>query len=99
MRRTALTLCATLMLAAAALSAGVTAQKKDVGAGKADAATLPERIWRDPGDMASLDLTYGAGGKVHAPDPTGTFTFVSEDPLATSPKFDIADGQGVEWKV
>jgi hypothetical protein len=99
MRRTALKLCAILMLAVVVLSASVTAQKKDTSAGKADAAKLPERIWRDPGDTASLDLMYGAGGKAHAPDPTGTFTFVREDPLATSPKFDVADGQGVEWKV
>jgi hypothetical protein len=94
-----LKVCAILMLALAALSAGVTAQQKDTSAGQADAATLPERIWRDPGDTASLDLMYGAGGKAHAPDPTGTFTFIREDPLATSPKFDVVDGQGVEWKV
>jgi hypothetical protein len=99
MRRTALKLCAILMLALAALSAGVTAQKKDASAKKAHAANLPERIWRDPGNMASLDLMYGAGGKAHAPEPTGTFTFVREDPGGTSPKFDVADGQGMKWKV
>ena len=49
--------------------------------------------------MASLDLMYGAGGKAHAPDPAGTFTFVNEDPIASNPKFDVIDGQGVEWKV
>ena len=99
MRRTALKWSAILMLALAALSAGVTAQQKHTSAGQADAATLPERIWRDPGDMASLDLTYGPGGKAHAPDATGTFTFVREDPLATSPKFEVVDGHGVEWRV
>ena len=56
------------------------------------AANLPEGIWRDPGDMASLNLLYGAGGKAHAPDPNGTFTFVKEDMQATSPKFDV-DGR------
>jgi hypothetical protein len=99
MPRTKTRLCAILMLALTAVSAGVTAQKKDTSAKKADAAKLPERIWRDPGDMASLDLIYGAGGKAHAPDPTGTFTFVKEDLLNTSPKFDVTDGQGVAWKV
>jgi hypothetical protein len=99
MQRTALKLCAILMLALAALSVGVAAQKKDTSAKKAAAAKLPERIWRDPGDMASLDLIYGAGGKAHAPDPAGTFTFVKEDLLATSPKFDVTDGHGVAWKV
>jgi hypothetical protein len=99
MRQTAVKLCAILMLAVAALSANVTAQKKDTSAKKADAANLPERIWRDPGDMASLDLMYGTGGKADAPDPTGTFTFVKEDLLQTSPKFEVADGQGGQWKV
>jgi hypothetical protein len=56
-------------------------------------------IWRDPGRVASLNLLYGAGGKQHAPDAKGTFTFLKEDPLATSPKFDVVDRQGVEWKV
>ncbi len=98
-RRTAMKACAVLVLALLALSAGVTAQKPDTSAAKAAAANLPELIWRDPGDIASLNLLYGAGGKAHAPDPAGTFTFVSEDSLATSPKFDVTDGQGVEWKV
>ena len=100
MRRTALMLCAPLMLALAALPVGVTAQKKDSSTAKvAGAVNQPDRIWRDPGVMTSLDLRYGAGGKARAPDPRHAFTFVSEDPLATSPKFDVADGQGVEWKV
>ena len=49
--------------------------------------------------MASLNLFYGAGGQGHAPDPKGTFTFVKDDLQATSPKFDIEDEQGVQWKV
>ncbi len=65
----------------------------------ADADRTPARIWRDPGDIASLDLTYGAGGRAHAPDPAGTFTFVKEDAAATNPKFEVTDGHGVEWKV
>ncbi len=99
MRGAALKSFAMLMLAVAALSVGGAAQKKDARAGKADAANLPDRIWQDPGDMASLDLIHGAGGKAHAPDPAGTFTFVKEDLLGTSPKFEVTDGQGVEWKV
>jgi hypothetical protein len=99
MRRTALKLCATLMLGVAAWSVGVTAQKKDTSAKKAGAASLPDRIWRERGNMAALDLMYGAGGKADAPDPTGTFTFVREDPAATNPKFDVTDRHGVAWKV
>jgi len=52
-------------------------------------------IWRDPGPMASLNLLYGAGGKGHAPNPRGTFSFLREDPQATSPKFEVVDAQGV----
>jgi hypothetical protein len=99
MRRTALTLCAIQMLALAALPAGVTAQETGTIAPKAGAASVPERIWQDPGRVAGLDLVYGVGGKAHAPDPAGTFTFVKEDTLASSPKLDVIDGQGVTWKV
>jgi hypothetical protein len=99
MRRTALNSGVMLTLCLAALSVGVTAQKPDASAAKAAAAAFPASIWEDPGNMASLNLLYGTGGKAHAPDATGTFTFVSEDPGATSPKFTVTDGQGVEWKV
>lgn len=98
-RNTALKSCAILMLILAALSVGVTAERRAASDGRTDDATLPERIWTSPGDMASLDMIYGAGGQARAPDPTGAFSFVSEDPLATSPKFNVADGEGVEWKV
>jgi len=98
MRPTTLKVCGVLLLALAALSAGVTAQKQDGSAVKASA-NLPARIWRDPGAVATLNLVYGSGGKAHAPDSAGTYTFVSEDPIASNPKFAVVDGQGVEWKV
>lgn len=92
------TSCAILLLAMSAL---VGAQKPDDKQEKKreKAAGEPEVIWRDPGDMAALNLFYGAGGKEHAPDANGKFTFVKEDPQATSPKFDVHDDQGVHWKV
>ena len=74
------------MLVLLALPASSTAQKKNKDKEKEKAATLPEVIWRDPGPVASLNLLYGAGGKGHAPNPRGKFTFLKEDPLATSPK-------------
>jgi hypothetical protein len=98
-RRTVLTVCGLLLLGVAAWSVSVTAQKKDNNTAPVGAGTDPELIWRDPGDMASLDLLHGSGGKAHAPDLAGTFTFVTEDAAATSPKFEVTDGQGVEWKV
>jgi len=96
---TALAWIAGLLLTLVGVSAGVSAQKTVSIAAKADSYKLPARIWRDPGDMASLDLIYGAGGKAHAPRPGGPFTFLKEDAEATSPKFDVRDAQGVEWKV
>ena len=98
MARTKTGLCSILLLVLVALSAQVTAQK-DKAKERAHSANLPEAIWRDPGKMASLNLFYGAGGKRHAPDPKGTFTFVKEDMEATSPKFDVEDRQGIQWRV
>ena len=60
---------------------------------------LSELIWRDPGDIASLDLIAGAGGPEHAPNPEGPFTFVKEDLEGTNPKFDVTDAAGVTWRV
>jgi len=53
-------------------------------------------LWRDRGDVASLNLLYGAGGKEH--QPVGKFTFVKEDKEGTAPKFEVVDQQGVHWK-
>jgi len=99
MRRTVSKGYSVLMLTFAVLSVGVSAQKPATSAATADAAGLPVRIWKDPGDMASLNLNDGAGGKGHAPDLASVFTFVSDDAAATSPKFDVIDQQGVGWKV
>jgi hypothetical protein len=63
------------------------------------AASLPAVITHDSGDLPTLDLYYGAGGKEHAPDPNGTYTFVEEDLKQTSPKFDVVDAQGGKWRV
>jgi len=63
------------------------------------AANLPAVITHDSGDLTTLDLYYGAGGKEHAPDPHGTYTFVEEDLKQTSPKFDVVDAQGEKWRV
>jgi hypothetical protein len=66
---------------------------------KAKEKNLPAVVWRDPGDASALDVFYGAGGKEHAPDANGKFTFVSEDMNGTSPKFDVEGEHGVEWRV
>ena len=66
---------------------------------KQNASQLPAVIWRDPGDISTMNLMYGAGGSEHAPDPNGTYTFDKEIMHGTSPKFDVKDAQGVKWRV
>ena len=51
-------------------------------------------LWRDPGDIARLDLFHGAGGADHAPSQT-VFTFVAEDTSGYSPGFDVIDWNGL----
>jgi hypothetical protein len=63
------------------------------------AATLPPAIWRDPGNPSALNLFYGSGGPADAPDPNANYTFLKEDLKGTSPKFDVRDDRGVEWRV
>lgn len=53
-------------------------------------------LWQDRGNIESLDVLNGLGGKAHAP--TGKFTFVKEDLEGTNPKFEVVDEQGVKWK-
>ena len=54
-------------------------------------------LWHDPGQISSLDLFYGQGGKDHQPEPP--FTFESEDHNGTNPKFDVHDAKDKKWRV
>lgn len=54
-------------------------------------------LWRNPGNIATRDLYYGAGGKQR--QPRGKFTFVKEDLDGFNPKFVVRDQDGSEWKV
>jgi hypothetical protein len=71
--------------------------RQAAGAEKQQKSTGPASIWHDPGKIPSLNLLYGAGGKEHEPAP-GPFKFIKEDTNGTSPKFDIEDSSGVEWR-
>ena len=99
MRPRLMTACGLVTLAASVMSAGTLARQKDAGPSGTAAANVRSSIWHNSGDVSSLNLTYGTGGRAHAPHAAGTFTFVKEDALATSPKFDVIDGQGTTWKV
>jgi len=54
-------------------------------------------IWKDPGNIPSLDLLHGPGGPSN--QPSGKFTFVKADTGGSTPKFDVVDSNGVMWKV
>ena len=54
-------------------------------------------IWEDRGDLSTLDLIGGPGGKAH--EPGNEFTFLEESHSGTSPKFDVRDEHGIRWKV
>jgi hypothetical protein len=99
MQRTRVILRVTLILLVLTLSAPIAAQKRAKQEEKEKAANLPAVIWHDPGGVETLDLLYGAGGREHAPEPHGKYTFLKEDLKKTSPKFDVEDEQGVRWRV
>lgn len=89
----------TLILLVLAFSGLMAAQKQAKKTGEQDTVELPAVLWRDPGRVETLDLFYGAGGKEHAPDPSGKYVFLKEDLAGTSPKFIVEDEQGVRWTV
>lgn len=55
----------------------------------------PPVLWRDPGDIGTRDLYYGAGGLQH--QPVGPFVFDKEETDGTQPKFQLLDANGVRW--
>jgi hypothetical protein len=77
----------------------VLAQKNDKAPKNTKPVSVQGVIWQDPGDISTLNLTYGIGGAADAPDPNATYTFVEEDMNGTSPKVKVKDAQGVEWKL
>jgi hypothetical protein len=78
--------------------------KKDKdGKKKKDDAT-PSRedravLWRDPGNIESLDLFGGPGGVQGAPDPKARYTFLSRSESGTSEKINVEDDKKREWQV
>ena len=81
------------------LSPAIAAQKHAENGDRAKEGSPLAVVWHDPGEVSSLNLLYGAGGKEHAPASNGKFTFVKEDMNGTSAKFDVKDENEVEWKV
>ncbi|HTB18648.1 MAG TPA: hypothetical protein VK708_11055 [Bryobacteraceae bacterium] len=87
------------LLAALVGPTALIAQKRYVAPGVVGEITQPvvTELWREPQDIRSENLFYGAGGKEH--EPHGPFTFVKEDLDGTNPKYDVRDENGVKWKI
>jgi hypothetical protein len=54
-------------------------------------------LWRDPGDIAKLDLRWGQDGQEGAPKPP--FRFVKEHKKGTSPNVTVEDANKRRWRV
>ncbi|HKW19362.1 MAG TPA: hypothetical protein VJO35_17770 [Terriglobales bacterium] len=53
-------------------------------------------LWKDPGDIQSLNLFWGPGGEKQEPKPP--VEFLQEDLHGSNPKFDVRDSDGKKWK-
>lgn len=56
-------------------------------------------LWEHPHDLAERNLFDGPWSNELAPNPTATYTFVSQKTVGVSPGFAVTDEQGVEWSV
>jgi hypothetical protein len=54
-------------------------------------------IWRSPGDIATLDLAAGPGGRDGEPRPP--FTFVEEHLTGSQPCVSVRDARGLKWRI
>lgn len=71
---------------------------RDVRSNAALWATIKNPVlWRTPGNISSLDLFYGQGGKDK--QPKEPYIFLKEDMNGTNPKFDVRDANGKKWRV
>jgi len=89
MRRFAALPAACVLLCALAASQAIINPPKPAGVNTAV-------LWKDPGNVKSLDLFYGPGGKKDQPHLPVKFT--KEDMHGTSPKFEVKDQDGTKWK-
>lgn len=81
-------------LGGVALMAALTGSRP---AGSRSRATATPVLWKDPGDVGSLDLRWGPGSPARAPRPP--FHFRKEDMDGTKPKVHVIDARGMRWSV
>ncbi len=77
--------------------ADATKDQKDNDKPLAKEAITQPVLWRQPADIATLDLFNGQGGKDKMP--AAPFVFVEEDKNGTNPKMDVRDANGKKWRV
>lgn len=65
-------------------------------AGPRPLAAIKHVLWRDPGDVASLDLVRGPGA---AGSPVPPFRFIEEHFTGSQACVSVRDGQGRRWRV
>src|SRR5688572_18476838 len=65
-------------------------------AGPRPLASIKHVLWRDPGDVARLDLARGPGGPDHVPTPP--FHFVEEHFGGSNPSVSVRDARGRLWR-
>ncbi len=66
-------------------------------AGPRPLAAAEHSIWRDPGDVAALDLRRGPGGSDGAPVPP--YSFIEEHTTGSQPCVSVSDARGRRWRV
>ncbi len=81
---------------AAILVSGLTGRMMPQEAAAATAASRPEVLWTDPGDIRSRNLYFGVGGR--GDQPRGPMQFEAEDTKGANPKFDVTDSSGKKWR-
>lgn len=84
-----------LLLALSILPTSIRAQKSNNEKQKVAPTGTPV-LWRDPGDVSSLDLLAGPGGEEMKPDLT-SLTFIEEQKGGYSKKYRVRDGKGRVW--
>lgn len=63
---------------------------------KTTASASSRALWIEPSNIKTLDLYYGPGGKEDQPQEP--LSFIKEDAVGNSPKFDVRDAAGTKWK-
>ena len=90
----ALCLLALALLCPPALAA--VAQGEEEGKKKKEVPRGTPVLWRDPGDVTTLDLFWGPGGEAMRPD-TSRVTFIKQETGGYSTKYRVRDAAGRVW--